>query len=194
MAKRKRKKSQPSHRFLSVTVKLTDKPVTMNMSPPIPEERKLCKDRLERLGHLRMIHGFLSEAGFDGDEYCMHNCCDNPDCPIITVDFKTTIDWGEARIIGKTYEEWVISIFDTSREQAKKCPSLRLRRILTPEETEMLVGMIIQATMPLFVDPEVAARHKARGKQNNTCSYLDTGEGETRWINVASFNAFLNLQ
>ena len=186
--KRKRKKSQPSHRILSVAVRLTETPITMDMDPPYPAERELCKNRLGRLGHYRTIANILDSAGLTGS-FCWHNCCENPDCPIITIDFKANTDWGEARIIGKSFEDWVISVFDRSGGQAAKCPSLRPRQILTQAETELLVGLVIQVTMPYFVHPEVLERDMSLGK-THTGSYLTTGDGENRWIEIAAATAF----
>ena len=200
MKKRKRKTTPRSipqnHNFMSVNVKLSKHPLPVTL-PPDTQEMHICKGNTEGLNHLRFIHGFISNVDLQDNAYCIHNCCGDPQCSIITFDFKTKTQWDKA-ILGINQKEPPIILIEPPKSlnlktysHLKACPSLQARNVLTTTETENLVGAIMQGTMPLFISKETQTRDKALGKQTTT-SILRTLSGDTKWVDVASWNVFLN--
>ena len=198
MKKRKRrvKHTLPNnHNLMSVRLRLSKGYSTPTIDLPDQQELKTCNGSPERVSHLRVVRSIIENTGLQNETFCIHQCCDHTDCPLLYYNFKSETDWGEASI--GVNEPPVISIRPPQTLNLKEyshlrmCKSLQKRRVLTTTETENLVGSIIQATMPLYISKEAESRDKALGKRTTT-SYLTTTKGDKRWIDIASWNVFLN--
>ena len=194
--KRRVKRTIPNNsNLMSVRLRLSKGYSTPTIELTDQQELEICNGSLERVSHLRVVRAIIENTGLQNETFCIHRCCDHPDCPILNFDFKSETDWGETSI--GVDEPPVIHIRPPQSlnlkeySHLKMCKTLLNRRVLTTTETENLVGSIIQATMPLYVSKEAQSRDEALGKRTTT-SYLTTTEGDKRWIDIAAWNVFLN--
>ena len=194
--KKRIKRTLPNnHNLMNVRVQLLNGYYTPEMPHPNQQELMICNGSPERVSHLRVINAIIENTGLQNHMFCLHKCCNHPDCPLLNFDFKSETDWSKSSIgVG---EPPLIHIRPPQSLNLKEysrlniCKNLLKRKVLPLTETSNLVGSIIQATMPLYVSKESESRDKALGKRTTT-SYLTTTKGDNRWLDIAAWDVFLN--
>lgn len=196
MKQRKPKKAPTitpkAYNYISVNIRLQpgDLPdITWN-----EQEKQLTKYNPEYIIHLRMIHGLIKKTTSElQTDFCVHLCCEHPECNLMSIDMRTQVDQGSATFgipnASDPKDQSIITIRGNDTPKINmirlmQCETLKNRRIHSIEETECIIGSILHATYAMKLNEKATQLAKEHDK-TRCVTQIQQINGDNYWTGVS---------